>query len=385
MLRAGKYLTFTTLISVLFFAPPAKAVDLSNPQFSLSLDGLAQDIFFYPKKNANAVGDFATGGAAFADFRPIRVISFGAGFEYLKFPDESSLSLSTVDLGGRLFPYAMDNGEIYFQGGLGYDVHRDSPFGHYHGYAGIGYRYFLAKGLALDAGAQYDFYSPIKAPSNSIGAKVGLTFLFGRDKWPSPGSDLDPALINHQGEYPPGSYYTWKPGDRLKSISARIFGEEDLYPALVDANPDLFSNIANLRIGMKLRVPKADFSDDELADIRTKALSDKYLRLDEYSARLPYESLKGWHGSKIYVWQEGDDMRSVAGKLYGDEDLYPILVDANQNRLIHPVNLVPGVRLVIPPPPADEWLEDFHEKAHQKDYDIWWKNVSEDNAGKEKN
>jgi hypothetical protein len=379
MLRAGKYLTLTTLISVLLIAHPAKAGNDQGSQISLSLDAQGEslvppDILILGNRSSNS----GIGGAAFADWRPIRMISFGVGAEYFYYPSSPTFKVSSFDLGGRIFPFSTLEGEAYFQGGVGKNLVLEYPTpGHFHGYAGVGYRRYLSNDTALDMGIQYDFFSPISAPSNGIGAKVGITFLFGRDRWPVPSADFPVESINQQGEYPAGSYYIWKPGDTLKSIAARVLGAEGFYPALVDANRDLFSNPASLRVGMKLRIPDSNFSDDELDDIRGKAISASYERLEEYSSRLPYEGQRSWKGPRTYVWKEGDDLKSVASKLYDDEDLYPVLVDANKRRLIHPVNLVPGVVLVVPPPPADVWVDSIHERAQQKDYYIWWKTVSE--------
>ena len=384
MLRAGKYLTLTTLISVLFLPFLAKAGDDQGSQISLSLDLQGedlippQDVTFLPTYSPNGSSFAAIGGAAFADWRPVRVISFGIGGEYFYFPGNSAFKLTSFDLGGRIFPFSTKDGEVYFQGGVGRNLLLETPtYGHYHGYAGIGYRYYIDKDMALDAGVQYDFYSPIAIPSNGIGGKVGITFLFGRTRFPVPSADFPVESINHQGEYPKDSFYTWKPGDTLKTIAARVFGAEELYPALVDANPELFSHSSNLRVGMKLRIPDANFTDDQITDIRSKTFSPSYRNLEEYSARLPYSTNPDWRGPRTYVWKADDDLKSVASKLYNDEDLYPILVDANKRRLIHPVNLVEGVVLTVPAPPADEWVDAIHERALQKDYYIWWKTVSE--------
>jgi hypothetical protein len=379
MLRAGKYLTLTTLISVLFVALPAKAGNDQGSQLSLSLDAQGESLIpFDDPLLPNKPSDTGIGAAAFLDWRPVRLISFGVGTEYFYYPSSPSFKVSSFDLGGRIFPFSTVEGEVYFQGGVGRNIVLEYPTpGHYHGYAGIGYRKYLSGDTALDMGIQYDFFSPILTPSNGLGAKVGITFLFGRDSWPVPNANIGAENFNSTGEYPAGSYYVWKPGDTLKSIAVRVLGAEGLYPALVDANRDLFSDTANLRVGMKLRVPDANFSDDELDDIRAKAISASYVRLEEYSSRLPYEGQKNWKGARTYVWKEGDDLKSVASKLYDDEDLYPVLVDANKKRLIHPINLVPGVVLVVPAPPADIWVDSIHERAQQKDYYIWWKTVSE--------
>jgi len=381
MLNARRILHLTTLISAFFTCLPAGALDLSNPQFSLSLDGLGQNIYFPIKKNQIAAGTGAVGGMAFADFRPIRLISLGVGFEYLYFPDNTGLNLSSFDLGGRIFPYSFDFGEFYLQGGIGKNINNNIPtHGHYHGYASAGYRVYLSKEMALDAAAQYDYYSPYAYSSNSFGAKLGITFLFGRDRWPVPhGEQVDPSNIV-ETDYPSGSLYTWKAGDSLRSIAVKLLGNANLYPALVDANPEIFSDYRKIKVGIQIKVPDmSNFTDDQLSDLDYKGKnSDKYLQLADNSERIPYAIDKNWHGPHTYKWKSGDDMKSVAAKLYDDEDLYPILVDANKKRLVHPANLVPGTVLLVPAPPNDDWVDVIHQRSWQKSYDMWWKNVTQD-------
>jgi hypothetical protein len=165
----------------------------------------------------------------------------------------------------------------------------------------------------------------------------------------------------------------------LRSISAKILGDENLYAALLDANPGLFSDYRNLKVGARLLIPDMKVSDDKLDDIRYRSENGaSYLRMADYSENIPYEKDKTWKGPRYYTWKEGDDMRSVASKLYDDEDLYPLLVDANKKRLIHPANLIAGVVLVVPPLPALEWLEAVHQKSWMKSYYMWWKNASQD-------
>ncbi len=160
------------------------------------------------------------------------MISFGVGAEYLYYPSSPAFKVGSFDLGGRIFPFSTLEGGVYFQGGVGRNFVFGYPTpGHYHGYAGVGYRKYLSKDTALDAGIQYDFFSPISAPSAGIGAKVGITFLFGRDKWPVPSADFPVESINQQGEYPAGSFYVWKPGDTLKTVAVRLLGAEGLFPA----------------------------------------------------------------------------------------------------------------------------------------------------------
>jgi nucleoid-associated protein YgaU len=49
---------------------------------------------------------------------------------------------------------------------------------------------------------------------------------------------------------------TVKAGDTLSSIALRAYGKSSMYKKIFEANPDLLSNPNNLKVGMRLRVPK---------------------------------------------------------------------------------------------------------------------------------
>jgi len=53
-----------------------------------------------------------------------------------------------------------------------------------------------------------------------------------------------------------------------------------------------------------------------------------------------------------YIWQEGDDMKSVAKKLYGNPDMSKLLEDANKDLMDQPDALKVGRVLKVPPAPA---------------------------------
>lgn len=366
------YLALALLPTVLKAAEP-------TDQISLSLDAVGQGFYFFNGAGKQAASQWGLGGSVFVDYRFLKVMSLGLGGEYLFAPDISSISLGSVDVGGRIFPMVLDNGEVYLQGGVGYNLRNGIPtHGHFHGYAGLGYRHFLDKDLALDLGTQYDFWSPILAPSGGVGVKMGLTFLFGKDRWPS---DVTHKATLDLGKVPDQPVtYVWKPGDNLKKIAARELGSEEFFPAIVDLNPAIFSDLSAMKVGMEIRIPARDFSGDQSDKFLAEAVTDRYLRLLRLTAHLPYPHRPDWKGPKTYRWKLGDDMRSVASKLYDDEDLYPILVDANEERLIHPANLVVGTVLKVPAPPSDEWLEYIHREAWERSYYKWWKNVSEDSS-----
>ncbi len=151
-----------------------------DQQFSLSLDVMGMGLLSCPYNYLTPA--FGVGGQVFLDWRPIQPLSLGFGGQYSYFFGTSTFNLDTFDLGGRIFPFPSDttpDGEFYLQGGVGLNLLVQFPaIGHYHGYAGIGYRKFIGTDQALDMGAQYDFYSPIAATSNAVGLKVGWTFLF---------------------------------------------------------------------------------------------------------------------------------------------------------------------------------------------------------------
>ena len=353
-------------------------------QISLSLDALGQ-FLYRPKTDGSYLGG---GGQVFMDWRMIQYLSLGFGGQYSYFPGTPKFSLGTFDLSGRIFPLPIGTtpgGEIYLQGGLGLNLTRQKPENaKYHGYAGIGYRHFLSETMALDTGVQYDFYNPLSSPTHGIGAKVGITFLFGRTRWPLPAdNNLDEDNDNGSDNgYNEGSRtYKWRAGDTLRTVSTKVYADPLYFSVLVDANHDLFLHPVEIRVDTEIKVPALNFSPEALEAYQDKALHTPfYINLDKISARFGYEQVQNWPGSTRYIWKKYDTLPIVAEKIYGDDDFYPILVDANDRHLIHPANLRPGVVLVVPPPPAGVWVDVVHKWAWSKDPYIWWKVSSQESA-----
>lgn len=370
MSTTRKYFSLTMLISGLLLAPAAQANNQGS-QFSLSLDALGQGILI---PNSSAVS-FGGGAQGFLDWRPLQFISLGVGAQLAYYPGSFPVTLTSLDLGGRIFPGNTTSlGEFYLQGGVGWNLL--SKPGHYHGYAGLGWRQFLSPGLALDMGAQYDFFSPIAQPLNGASAKLGLSFLFGRDDWSEPAPDHKPLpktfVVGAAWKGP--STYTLREGDDLRSMAARIYGDEGLYPLLLDANKDLLAKVG-FRPGLALKVPPPPKTRDEVERVEKLAARDSgYLKWQDRSAGLSGQAYNP--GVKSYKWRYGDDLPSVAEKLYGDGDLYPLLVDANEEHLIHPANLVPGKVLKVPILPSYDELSQIRFEADNDSHYIWWRNVS---------
>ncbi len=376
MSHSRKYFTLTLLISG-FLAAPALANNRGE-QFSLSLDALGQGIFYNTPTNTTSYGGF--GGQAFIDWRPYRVISFGLGGQYAYYPLTSTFQLTSFDLGGRIFPSGahFSNGELYLQGGVGLQllINPGNYPGHYHGYAGLGWRQFLEPTMALDLGAQYDFFSPIGLPLNGASAKLGLTFIFGRDDWSEPKAAhmMRPRTLNIGADWagPPTFVYDGKTD--LRSVAFQVYGDEGLYPLIVNANKDLLAK-EGLRAGITLRIPPPPKTAVEVDNMEDMAFSNPhYIEWEQKSEGLFPQPFNPSVSS--YRWKESDNLPALAQRLYGDEDMYPLIVDANEERLILPNNLVAGKVLKIPQLPSTDKQDTVRDEALNDPHYIWWRNVS---------
>ncbi|GEM_PF-1748610 len=72
-----------------------------------------------------------------------------------------------------------------------------------------------------------------------------------------------------------------------------------------------------------------------------------------------------------YTWSRGDNLHSLANAYYGDQDLYPIIVDANKGMLVLPANLVPGAHLKVPRDPTAAEKQAAKENAAKAEYVKW--------------
>lgn len=359
-----KYIVLTTLFLGLAVLP-VKA------EFSLSLDELGQGVF------SNSGSQFAgMGDSAFLDWRPIQFISFGVGGQFTYLFDSPSLRwLDTFDIGGRLFPFpAADTGEFYLQGGVGLNL-LGVP-GHYHGFAGFGWRQFLNSDVALDTGVQYDFFSPITNPINAASVKVGLTFLFGKNQWSSSSPEttkLSPTTIvlgtNWKGE----TFYKWKEGDNLEALAYAAYGDPNLSSLILDANKDLLYR-DGFSAGDKLRIPA-------MPQIKITVSSGGSAGNQPGNSETKIENAPSVHNSPVhsYFWRSGDRLPAVAQKLYGDADMYPLIVDGNDDGHTDPSDIVSGKLIKIPSLPADGRLDDIRLKARKNPHYIFWR----DNCGTE--
>jgi hypothetical protein len=68
-----------------------------------------------------------------------------------------------------------------------------------------------------------------------------------------------------------------------------------------------------------------------------------------------------------YTARKGDTLRKIAGRpeIYGDPNLWPILQEANADKVGHSMSVNQGVVLSIPRDLSDEQIQMAHEKARQ--------------------
>ena len=325
--------------SLLFLALlPAFAHAENFRPFGLTLDLEGQGAFGADSKLSFAPG---AGAAFFADWRPVQLISLGTGFSFNDFSASESFTTASWNLGGRLFPFGSDKkGEWYLQGTLGMNL-ETATFDHewpgsFHGTAGVGYRMAMGEGNALDLGAQYDLYSPLKVPMSAVGVKVGWTWLFGpqmvmendavkpapASSAPKPVATPSPVVTLPAAESPVitlappkkhrlhrapaqptpsptpiepptptpapaaenSTTYTLVFGDNLDSIAIAFYGEGDLYPILVDANIMALRGPEGLKAGVVLKVPQG-LTEEERAAARGKADLTNYLLWEKTTAK----------------------------------------------------------------------------------------------------
>jgi len=92
------------------------------------------------------------------------------------------------------------------------------------------------------------------------------------------------------------------------------------------------------RIRPKAKTPKADARAAKEDVNRARHGMDASKRKRDGEGR----------ASRVYVVQAGDTLRSIALKLYGDEDRWTELYRANDDRMSRAGELMPGQSLLVP-------------------------------------
>jgi len=130
-----------------------------------------------------------------------------------------------------------------------------------------------------------------------------------------------------------------------------------------------------LRNGITLKIPPPPKTAAEVDAMEDTAFSDpQYIEWEQKSQGLFPQPFNP--SVSTYRWKESDNLPALAQRLYGDEDMYPLIVDANEDRLILPDNLVAGKTIKIPQLPREDKLDSIRDEAVNDAHYLWWRNVS---------
>jgi hypothetical protein len=353
------FLGLTTLTLALSLPHPAAWAD---PTFGLTLDG---------QYDRPAIGSFGhnngIGGTALFEIQPTDFFALGARFNTIGFfgvDTPGTAWAGSADGILRLMPWGyIDRWQSYFVLGGGVNPWLNNPNfpgwqGQYHFLAEVGARYFFDSNLAGDLGVGYDFYTPFNNSVQVMEAHLGLS-LFLLPAWQKK-EDKDAEVE----EYQPGS---------LQDIAARQFGDSQLFPVIIDANFKDLSKPLILMKGSTLNIPHS-LTQEMILKAHLKARTPQYLNaaatFNNPQAAAAFKPLAYSKGRAVV--SEGESLWDVAARpdVYGDPELYPILVDANR----HLLKMAGGrgkLNLLIPRNPTPDGIRLARLKAWAAEYIMW--------------
>lgn len=144
----------------------------------------------------------------------------------------------------------------------------------------------------------------------------------------APPASTDRPAPNSPGA--PATTYTIREGDTFVRIAGELYGDQRRWVDIAQANPMV--DPQRLRIGQVIRLPSATA-----------------MRADESPTPAPASAPAA---GSAYVIREGDTLSSIAGRVYGDPNLWYVIFEANRQALDNdPDRIVAGARLTIPPKP----------------------------------
>lgn len=143
-------------------------------------------------------------------------------------------------------------------------------------------------------------------------------------------------VADKNGPISPGEY-TVVEGDDLTHLALRAYGDGELWYSLLNANAYLAKR------------PGFDLQPGDVLTIPERDKLDRSLPKSVFPEQLPAD----------YIVMPGDSLHFIAGKIYGDRELWPRIYEANRNVLSERVKedtrrLIAGQVLHLPAPPAPE-------------------------------
>ena len=372
---------------ILAFAGLGLRSTWADPNFSITGQGQLSRHFYDAGQTLTTFGTYGLGGTLLAEFEPIDIFSIGVDLsvnDYLGLGGAGKVVTST-DLVARFMPFANNTVSPYLLASYGVNPLGTKYAGAWpstvHISLGAGFRYFVLPQWALDFGGAYNYYDPTDIPLNTIELHAGLAFFVNSpfknsDKmvWAGGGvTVMQPVTITE----------TDQEAQSVQDIAQNEYGDRSLYPLIVDANFKDKTKPLILPPGIQLIIPQHP-SDEMVADAHLKAKTPVYQiaadtfqmpQIDNIQYRLePAESDDAVdNGPKDKLTFQADSLWDIAARpdVYGDPELYPLLVEANFEKLSDPLLLKPGTQLIIPHNVSKARIQGARIKAWTAEYIRW--------------
>jgi nucleoid-associated protein YgaU len=155
--------------------------------------------------------------------------------------------------------------------------------------------------------------------------------------------------------------YVVKRGDSLIRIARALYGRqhEDQYRRIFQANRNVLYDEAILPVGVRLVIPslpgrrggsEARSAETAVASATTPAPRYREMDLKELEREFAPRPARAGERRRVYVTRRGDTLRTIAGRLLGDDSRAAVMriYNANRTRISDPDELPAGVRLTIP-------------------------------------
>jgi len=316
------------------------------------------------------------GGTLFLEFLPVEFFSIGGALNFTtyfgahEFTADPCFSAYTDGV-VRILPLGL-RGDVnpYLLGTFGWNpnsvIQLPGWTGTYHAQAGLGFFWLATPQNAMDFGLTYNLFSPETDLLRAASAHIGITFF------------TDPTPKAEAKKPVPIPRF-----DSLQAIAGREYGNTDLYPILIDANFKDLTKPLTWKAGTPLVIPRP-LTELMVKDALRKSKDGLYLRAaetfhdpmqsDEYrkasratgSYWVPITSKR-----RSFISFHAESLWDVASRpdVFGDPELYPLLVDANKMRLKRNYPFKP-FNLVIPKPTKQQ-VNEARIKAWSVEYGLW--------------
>jgi nucleoid-associated protein YgaU len=124
-----------------------------------------------------------------------------------------------------------------------------------------------------------------------------------------------------------------KKGDTLYSIARSQYQDESAWKQIYDANRDRLGNPGDVRAGMKLTIPPAGAAGASGSGAAPASAPSR-------------------GASTTYTVRKGENLHTIADKMYGSQSYWTLIRDANRDKLSDVDEVRAGTKLVLPPKPS---------------------------------